>query len=118
MTGEDGNEKWVDYSNSFWHVERLHREMTELASTLPEYSTVMGIYRVEKTYSPQLIVKIGDMSRFTHRETLTAFAGVGPGVDESRQHKSKSNRASNVGSARLCKTLFQIKSTLLQNAPT
>ena len=52
-----------------------------------------------------------------HREALTAFAGVDPGVDESGQHKSKSNRASKVGSARLRKTLFQIMTTLLQNAP-
>ena len=99
------------------HVERLRREMNELASTLPEYNTVMGIYGVGKTYGPQLIAEIGDVSRFTHREALTAFAGVDPGVDESGQHKSKSNRASKVGSARLRKTLFQIMTTLLQNAP-
>ena len=77
----------------------------------------MGIYGVGKTYGPQLIAEIGDVSRFTHREALTAFAGVDPGVDESGQHKSKSNRASKVGSARLRKTLFQIMTTLLQNAP-
>ena len=99
------------------HVERLRREMNELAATLPEYDTVMGIYGVGKTYGPQLIAEIGDVSRFTHREALTAFAGVDPGVDESGQHKSKSNRASKVGSARLRKTLFQIMTTLLQNAP-
>ena len=59
------------------------------------------------------------MSRFTHREALTAFTGVDPGVDESEsgQHKSKSNSASKVGSARLRKTLFQIMTTLLQSAP-
>ncbi|WP_418885962.1 transposase, partial [Enterocloster bolteae] len=34
-----------------------------------------------------------NVSRFTHREALTAFACVDPGVDESGQHKSKSNRA-------------------------
>lgn len=99
------------------HVERLRQEMNGLSSTLPEYSTVMGIYGVGKTYGPQLIAEIGDVSRFTHREALTAFAGVDPGVDESGQHKSKSNRASKVGSARLRKTLFQIMTTLLQNAP-
>ena len=88
------------------HVERLRREMNELASTLPEYNTVMGIYGVGKTYGPQLIAEIGDVSRFTHREALTAFAGVDPSVDESGQHKSKSNRASKIGSARLRKTLF------------
>ena len=99
------------------HVERLRQEMNALASTLPEYNTVMGIYGVGKTYGPLLIAEIGNVSRFTHREALTAFAGVDPGVDESGQHKSKSNRASKVGSARLRKTLFQIMATLLQNAP-
>ncbi len=98
-------------------VEQLRKEMDELASTLPEYSTVMGIYGVGKTYGPQLIAEIGDVSRFTHREALTAFAGVDPGVDQSGQHNSKSNRASKAGSARLRKTLFQIMTTLLQNAP-
>ena len=97
--------------------EKLFNASKELASTLPEYDTVMSIYGVGKTYGPQLIAEIGDVSRFTHIEALTAFAGVDPGVDESGQHKSKSNRASKVGSARLCKTLFQIMTTLLQNAP-
>jgi len=99
------------------HVEQLRKKMHELASTLPEYGTVIGIYGVGKTYGPQLIAEIGDVSRFTHREALTAFAGVDPGVDQSGQHNSKSNRASKVGSARLRKTLFQLMTTLLQNAP-
>ena len=77
----------------------------------------MGIYGVGKTYGPQLIAEIGDVSRFTHREALTAFAGVDPGVDESGQHKSKSNRASKVGSARLRKTLFQIMDGLIKRSP-
>jgi len=99
------------------HVEQLRKEMDILASALSEYTTVMSIYGVGKTYGPQLIAEIGDVSRFTHREALTAFAGVDPGVDQSGQHNSKSNRASKVGSARLRKTLFQIMTTLLQNAP-
>lgn len=99
------------------HVELLRKEMNELAASLPEYSTVMGIYGVGKTYGPQLIAEIGDVSRFTHRGAITAFAGVDPGVDQSGQHNSKSNRASKVGSTRLRKTLFQIMTTLLQNAP-
>lgn len=99
------------------HIERLRREMNELASTLPEYEVVMGMYGVGKTYGPQLIAEIGDVSRFTHREALTAFAGVDPGVDQSGQHNSKSNKASKCGTGRLRKTLFQIMTTLLQNAP-
>lgn len=57
------------------HAERLRKEMNALASTLPEYSTVMDIYGVGKTYGPQLIAEIGDVSRFTHREALAAFCG-------------------------------------------
>lgn len=91
--------------------------MNELVSALPEYDTVMGIYGVGKTFGPKLIADIGDVSRSTLWEALTAFVGVNPGVDESGQHKSESNRASKVGSARLRKTLFQIMTTLLQNAP-
>ena len=62
---------------------QLRKEMDALVATLPEYGTVMGIYGVGKTYGPQLIAEIGDVSRFTHREALTAFAGADPGVDES-----------------------------------
>lgn len=99
------------------HIEQLRREMNELASTLPEYEVVMGMYGVGKTYGPQLIAEIGDVSRFTHREAITAFAGVDPGVDQSGQRNSKSNQASKCGASRLRKTLFQIMTTLLQNAP-
>jgi len=99
------------------HIEQLRKEMNELASTLPEYETVMGMYGVGKTYGPQLIAEIGDVSRFTHREAITAFAGVDPGVNQSGQQNSKSNRASKCGASRLRKTLFQIMTTLLQNAP-
>ena len=99
------------------HVEELRSKMNELASTLPEYTTVMGMYGVGKTFGPQLIAEIGDISNFSHREALTAFAGVDPGVDQSGTHNSKSNKASKCGSNHLRKTLFQIMSTLLQTAP-
>ena len=99
------------------HIEILRNEMNELASTLPEYDTVMSMYGVGPTYGPQLIAEIGDVARFTHREAITAFAGVDPGVNESGQFKQNSNRASKNGSTRLRKTLFQIMSTYLQNRP-
>jgi len=99
------------------HIEILRKEMNELASTLPEYDTVMSMYGVGPTYGPQLIAEIGDVARFTHREAITAFAGVDPGVNESGQFKQNSNRASKNGSTRLRKTLFQIMTTYLQNRP-
>lgn len=69
------------------HIEIIRKEMNELASTLPEYETVMSMY------------------------------GVDPGVNESGQFKQRSNRASKNGSTRLRKTLFQVMSTYLQNKP-
>ena len=96
---------------------RLKNEMDELASTLPEYSTVMEMNGVGKVLGPQLIAEIGDVSRFTHREAITAYAGVDPGVDQSGKRASKSNRASKCGSARLRKALFLVMSVLLQTKP-
>ena len=96
---------------------RIKNEMNELASTLPEYSTVMAMCGVGKALGPQLIAEIGDVSRFSHREAITAYAGVDPGVDESGKRISKSNRASKCGSARLRKTLFLIMFALLQTKP-
>ena len=99
------------------HVEQLRREMDELASTLPEYQTVRSMYCVGPSLGPQLIAEIGDISRFTHREALTAYAGVDPGKDDSGQHQSKSVHASKCGSARLRKTLFQIMEAMLKLGP-
>ena len=99
------------------HVETLRSDMNELASQLPEYSVVMSMYGVGPTFGPQLMAEIGDIMRFTHREALTAFAGVDPGKDDSGQRNSKSVPASKCGPARLRKTLFQIMSTLIQKMP-
>lgn len=98
-------------------IEEFRCTMNELASTLPEYNTVMSMYGVGPTYGPQLIAEIGDITRFEHRSAITAFAGVDPGVDQSGEMNHKSNRASKHGAPRLRKTLFQIMTTLLQLAP-
>ena len=95
----------------------IRKEMNELASTLPEYTTVMGMYGIGETYGPQLIAEIGDVTRFKHREALTAYAGVDPGANQSGTRDQKSNRASKIGSSKLRKTLFLIMTTLLQNKP-
>ena len=95
----------------------IRKEMNELASTLPEYTTVMGMYGIGETYGPQLIAEIGDITRFSHREALTAYAGVDPGANQSGSRDQKSNKASKIGSSKLRKTLFQIMTTLLQNRP-
>ena len=98
-------------------IETFRQLMNQLASTLPEYQTVMSMYGVGPTYGPQLMAEIGDVSRFDHRSAITAFAGVDPGVHQSGSEDYESNRASKHGAPRLRKTLFQIMTTLLQLAP-
>ena len=98
-------------------VESLRLQMDQVASTLPEYSVVMAMNGVGPTLGPQLMAEIGDPTRFTHREALTAFAGVDPGADQSGDHDRKSNRTSKKGSPYLRKTLFLIMDGLIQRSP-
>ncbi len=98
-------------------VESLRLKMDETASTLPEYPVVMAMNGVGPTLGPQLMAEIGDVARFTHREALTAFAGVDPGKNDSGQHVQKSVRTTKKGSPYLRKTLFQIMDGLIKRSP-
>ena len=98
-------------------VESLRAKMDETAATLPEYPVVMAMDGVGPTLGPQLMAEIGDVTRFTHRGALTAFAGVDPGADQSGKHDRKSNQTSKKGSPHLRKTLFQIMDGLIQRSP-
>ena len=99
------------------HVEELRRKMDELASSLPEYQTVRSMYGVGPSLGPQIMAEIGDISRFNHREALTAYAGVDPGKNDSGEVVHKSGHASKCGSARLRKALFQVMEAMLQLGP-
>ena len=98
-------------------VEALRTQMNETASSLPEYPVVMAMNGVGPTLGPQLMAEIGDVTRFTHRGALTAFAGVDPGKNDSGQHNQKSVRTSKKGSPSLRKTLFQIMDGLIKRSP-
>ena len=91
--------------------------MRRLAEHLPEYPVVMDMYGVGPSIGPQLMAEIGDVRRFKHRGSLTAFAGVDPMPNQSGDRERKSNPASKRGSPYLRKTLFVMMSVLLQNAP-
>lgn len=98
-------------------VEQLRLQMNQLASQLPEYPVVMSMKGVGASLGPQLMAEIGDISRFSRRGALTAFAGVDPGVNQSGTYNQKAVRTSKRGSAQLRKTLFQVMNTLVKNSP-
>ena len=88
--------------------------MNETASKLPEYSIVMNMKGV---VGPQLMAEIGDVSRFTHKGAITAFAGVDPSVNESGTYEQRSVPTSKRGSSNLRKTLFQVMDVLIKTMP-
>lgn len=98
-------------------VEVFRTEMNRLAKELPEYDIVMSLYGTGKSLGPQLMAEIGDVRRFAHKGSLTAFAGVDPGANQSGTYEAKSTHSSKRGSPELRKTLFVLMTVLLQNAP-
>ncbi len=98
-------------------VESLRSEMDQTAAALPEYPVVMAMNGVGPTLGPQLIAEIGDVTRFEKRGSLTAFAGVDPGKNDSGKYSQKSVATSKKGSPRLRKTLFQIMDGLIKRSP-
>lgn len=98
-------------------VETFRLEMHRLAKALPEYPVVVAMYGVSDTTAAQLMAEIGDVRRFAHKGSLTAFAGVDPGARQSGEYEAKSNRVSKSGCPELRRTLFQISTTLIRTSP-
>ena len=98
-------------------VEELRTLMHDTASKLPEYPIVMEMNGVGPSLGPQLMAEIGDVTRFTHKGAITAFAGVDPGVNESGTYSQKSVPTSKRGSADLRKTLFLVMDVLIKTMP-
>lgn len=98
-------------------VETLRLKMDQTAATLPEYPIVIAMNGVGPTLGPQLMAEIGDVTRFTKRSAITAFAGVDPLKDDSGTRIRNSMPTSKRGSPHLRKTLFQIMDGLIQRSP-
>lgn len=98
-------------------LAHLASEMNRLASSLPEYNVVMSMFGVGSVLGSQLIAEIGDISRFHNKRALVAFAGLDAPPFQSGNFNAQSRSISKRGSASLRKTLFQIMSVILQQAP-
>jgi len=94
-------------------VAVLKTEMNKLASTLPEYETVLTMHGVGKSLAPQLIAEIGDIRRFPKRTSLACFAGIEPPENQSGVYNQHSRRISKQGSPHLRRALFQAMRAVL-----
>ena len=141
---EDGSEKWVDYAYSFWHVDCVRK--TGLKAFTVRYEAfcrkhhyiyqpskpeelfnaskeLVAVFPKETSYKlliQQSIQQLNLASAHIEqlRREMNALASTVRLVRAcGGQHNSKSNKASKCGTGRLRKTLFQVMTTLLQNAP-
>jgi transposase len=63
------------------------------------------------------MAEIGNVTRFSHKGAITAFAGVDPGANQSGTYEQQSVRTSKRGSAQLRKALFQVMDVLIKTSP-
>lgn len=95
----------------------VKNEMINLAKQLPEYPTVIAMYGVGEITAAQLMAEVGDVRKFPNRNSLVAYAGIDPEVNQSGKMNQKSNSTTKRGSPHLRKTLFQIVQTYLKLSP-
>ena len=95
----------------------LKQEMQSLASQLPEYPVVMGMYGVGPTLGPQLMAEIGDVCRFYSKKALVAYAGLDAPPNDSGDVTGRHKSMSKIGASSLRRTLFLVMSVYLQTAP-
>ena len=95
----------------------LKQEMQSLASQLPEYPVVMGMYGVGQTLGPQLMAEIGDVRRFYSKKALVAYAGLDAPPNDSGDVTGRHKSMSKIGASSLRRTLFLVMSVYLQKTP-
>ena len=95
----------------------LKAEMQRLASELPEYPVVMGMFGVGPSLGPQLMAEIGDIDRFHSKKALVAYAGIDAPPYQSGTVDVRSRSISKRCSPSLRRTLFLVMSVILQQSP-
>lgn len=93
-------------------------QMSEIAKTLPEYSTVHAMKGVGDKIAPRLIAEIGDIRRFSSSRALNAYAGNDAPPYESGQFEGKRRHISKRGSASLRKVGYEAMMGLKITKPT
>ena len=96
----------------------LLKQMTELASSLPEYPAVIALYGVGENLAARIIAEIGDISRFKTKNSLVCFAGLEAPPHESGKFESHNRNISKKGSPHLRKALFQVMTCIIQKSPS
>lgn len=87
-------------------------QMSQLAKSLPEFSTVREMSGVGDVLAPRIIAEIGDIRRFHSASALIAYAGIDTPPYESGDFKASNRKITKRGSASLRKTGYEIMQAL------
>ncbi len=98
-------------------VKLIILQMGQLASSLPEYDTVISMKGVGPKTAPRLIAEIGDVSRFHSAKALVAYAGLDAPPFQSGQFESKRRKISKRGDKYLRKVGYEIMLSLMSSKP-
>lgn len=90
----------------------IMRQMQSIASTLPEYETILAMNGVGNRLAPILIAEIGDVRRFKNARSLNAFAGNDAPPYQSGQYEGQNRHISKRGSPELRKACYEVMQSL------
>ena len=107
--------KIARYTLGSWTDLKQYSLMDENTTNLPEYPVVITMKSVGTSLESQLMAEIGDVTRFTHKGAITAFAGIEPSVNASGTYAQKSVPISKRCSAVLRKNLISSHGLPCQN---
>lgn len=99
-------------------VNSILTQMNELASTFPEYNTVLSMKGVGTRTVSRLIAEIGDVRRFHSAKALVAYAGLDAPPYQSGEFESRNRHISKRGNKYLRKIGYEIMSSLMSSKPT
>ena len=92
------------------------KEMKQLAFSLPEFPITISFFGVGEILASQILAEIGDVRRFSRKQSLVCFAGLELEGMQSGKSK-KDGQISKKGSPHLRKALFQVMDCILKQSP-
>ena len=86
--------------------ESILSEMVEEARTVPYFAGIRSIVGIGDNLAARIIAELGDMSRFTSRRAITAYAGLNPKILQSGDVDGTHLRISKKGNRHLRSLLY------------
>lgn len=99
-------------------IANILTQMHELATQLPEYSTVLSMKGVGERLSVLLIAEISNVRRFHSGSALVAYAGLDAPPYQSGSFDGNKRHISKRGYALLRKACFEVMMSLKLRPPT